>query len=90
MAVCGSGLGSSFMLEMNINGVLKEMGITDITVEHTDLGSVTPDMADIFVASLDLADGMRALPELLILNNIIDKVELKTKLTEMLTKHGKI
>jgi PTS system ascorbate-specific IIB component len=29
MAVCGSGLGSSFMVEMNITEVLKELGVSD-------------------------------------------------------------
>lgn len=86
MAVCGSGLGSSFMLEMNIQAVLKELGKTDIQVEHTDLSSVTPDMADIFVVSLDLADGMRDVPALIVLNSIIDKEELHTKLVNMLEK----
>ena len=27
-AVCGTGLGSSFMLEMNVKKVLKELGVT--------------------------------------------------------------
>ena len=39
LAVCGSGLGSSFMVEMNIKKVLKELGVTGVEVEHTDVGS---------------------------------------------------
>jgi len=46
LAVCGSGLGSSFMLEMNIKKVLKELGV-EAEVGHSDLASVTPADADI-------------------------------------------
>lgn len=35
MAICGSGLGSSFMVEMNIKKVLKKMGV-EAEVEHSD------------------------------------------------------
>ncbi len=48
MAVCGSGLGSSFMMEMNIKKVLKTIGV-EAEVEHSDLGSVTPDVADVLL-----------------------------------------
>ncbi|WP_246768937.1 PTS sugar transporter subunit IIB, partial [Salmonella enterica] len=41
MAICGSGLGSSFMVEMNIKKVLKKLNI-DAEVEHSDLSSATP------------------------------------------------
>ncbi|MGL5042359.1 MAG: PTS sugar transporter subunit IIB [Culicoidibacterales bacterium] len=89
MAVCGTGLGSSFILELNIEAVLKELGVEGVTVEHTDLGSVTPEMADVFIATLDLAEGMREVPELIVLNSIIDKAELLEKLTATLRRHGK-
>lgn len=36
MAICGSGLGSSFMVEMNIKKVLKKLEI-EAEVEHSDL-----------------------------------------------------
>lgn len=36
MAICGSGLGSSFMVEMNIKKVLKKLNI-QADVEHSDL-----------------------------------------------------
>ena len=41
MAVCGSGLGSSFMVEMNIKKVLKKIGV-EAEVEHSDLASALP------------------------------------------------
>lgn len=58
-AVCGSGLGSSFMVEMNINSVLNELGVTGVEVAHYDMGSATPDLADVFFVGGDLADSAR-------------------------------
>jgi len=86
MAVCGAGLGSSFMMEMNIKKVLKSLNIT-ADVEHSDLGSVTPDSADVFVMGRDIAYSSN-LPEskLIILNSIIDIKELETKLNDYFQK----
>lgn len=84
MAVCGSGLGSSFMLEMNIKKVLTNMGI-EAEVEHSDLSSVTENSADLFVMAKDIA---MAAPfskdKIIILNSIISKAELEEKLKEKL------
>lgn len=79
LAVCGSGLGSSFMIEMNIKEVLKELNVSNIEVDHADLGSTTPDMAELFVIGRDLAESASNLGELIILDNILDKEELKSK-----------
>ncbi|RWR01285.1 PTS mannitol transporter subunit IIB [[Pantoea] beijingensis] len=80
MAICGSGLGTSFMVEMNIKKVLKKLGI-DAEVEHSDLSSATPGMADLFVMAKDIA-ASASVPkdQLLVINNIIDINELETKL----------
>lgn len=82
MAVCGSGLGSSFMMEMNIKKVLKKINIT-ADVEHSDLGSVTPDVADVFVMAKDIAFSAN-LPEdkVIIINNIIDLNEVEQKIKD--------
>lgn len=80
MAVCGHGLGSSFMLEMNIKKALKLIGI-EAEVEHADLSSATPDAADLFVIGKDLSSSI-TVPEnkKVVLNSIIDKKELEEKL----------
>lgn len=83
MAVCGSGLGSSFMVEMNITEVLKELGVSDQYEGcHTSLADATSDDADIFVTGLDLADSASHLPNLIVLNSLLDKEELKEKIKE--------
>ncbi|MBW7983599.1 PTS sugar transporter subunit IIB [Enterobacillus tribolii] len=80
MAICGSGLGSSFMVEMNIKKVLKKIGV-EAEVEHSDLSSATPGAADLFVMAKDIAASAGiAAEQMIVLSNIIDINELETKL----------
>lgn len=80
MAVCGHGLGSSFMLEMNIKKALKLIGV-EAEVEHADLSSATPDAADLFVIGKDLSSSIAVTEnKKVVLNSIIDKKELEEKL----------
>lgn len=87
LAVCGSGLGSSFMLEMNIKKVLKKLG-KEAEVNHSDLSSVTPDVADLFVLTKDLAGSAQSIPneKLIVLNSIIDLNDLENKLHDYFNK----
>ncbi|OTN89348.1 hypothetical protein A5819_001840 [Enterococcus sp. 7E2_DIV0204] len=87
-AVCGSGLGSSFMVEMNINSVLNELGVTGVEVAHYDMGSATPDLADVFFVGGDLADSAQHLGNVVILNSIIDMDELREKVKAVCVKEG--
>ncbi|MDA7026509.1 PTS sugar transporter subunit IIB [Bacillus sp. CLL-7-23] len=88
LAVCGSGLGSSFMLEMNIQDTLKDLGVNDVEVNHSDLSSASVDQADLFVVAKDIAEGASHLGDLVILESVIDLDELKTKLTVKLQAKG--
>ncbi|GAB3064109.1 PTS sugar transporter subunit IIB [Salinicoccus sesuvii] len=92
LVVCGQGLGSSFMIEMNVQQVLKELEVQDgsIEVDHCDLGSAASDMADVFISGRDLADNVAPLGEQIILNNILDKEELKSKIEEYLKEKGSL
>ncbi|WP_392561572.1 PTS sugar transporter subunit IIB [Orbus sturtevantii] len=87
MAVCGSGLGSSFMVELNIKKVLKKIN-KEADVSHADLASATPDAADLFIMTKDLA-ASSGIPEdkLIVLNNIIDISDLETKLVAYFDNH---
>ncbi|MCQ9210384.1 PTS sugar transporter subunit IIB [Granulicatella seriolae] len=87
-AVCGSGLGSSFMVEMNINTILKELGVSDVEVAHYDLGSTTPELADVFFVGSDLADSAQHLGEVVVLDSIIDMEELKEKVQAVCQQKG--
>ncbi|MBY4797202.1 PTS sugar transporter subunit IIB [Collinsella sp. AGMB00827] len=84
MCACGSGLGSSLMVEINIQDVLKKMGVEGVQVEHTTVSDVKPGAADLFVVGRDLADFIKGVPaeQVVVLNNIVDKGELEEKLRE--------
>lgn len=82
-AVCSSGLGSSFMIEMNINRTLKDLGVKDYTVTHSDMGGATSDMADYFIVGKDLEKAAGHLSELIVVNSIVDLDELKEVLEEI-------
>lgn len=80
MAVCGSGLGSSFMMEMNIKKIIKKLNITS-DVEHADLGSVSANDADVFVMAKDIASSSGiASDKIIVLNNLLNMEELEQKL----------
>lgn len=85
LVCCGSGLGSSFMIEMNIKKVLNELGQTGVEVNHADLSSAKGMPADIYVGTRDIAVQLNGLGgKVVSLNNMIDINELKTKLQEAL------
>lgn len=80
LVCCGSGLGSSFMIEMNIKKVLKEIGV-EATVNHSDLSSASGLKADIYVGTRDIATQLTSLGgKVVSLNSMIDKNELKEKI----------
>jgi PTS system ascorbate-specific IIB component len=86
MCACGSGLGSSLMVQMNIDDVLNELGISGVTVEHSTISDVKEGAADLFVIGRDLESFVSDIPEeqKVILVNIVDKNELKEKLSAKL------
>lgn len=87
-AVCSSGLGSSFMVEMNIQSVLKDLGVSEVEVTHFDMGSAAPELADTFFVGADLADSAKHLGNVIVLNSIIDMDELKEKVEAECIKQG--
>lgn len=80
MVVCGNGLGSSFIMELNVKKALKELGKT-ADVDHTDLTSAKSEQADIFIGAADimsqLEDGTRTIVNL---ENMMSIPEIKSKL----------
>lgn len=87
-AACGSGLGSSFMVQMNIESILKELGVSDIEVEHYDLGGATASDADVWIVGRDLADSATHLGDVRPLNSIIDMDELREVVTAICKEKG--
>lgn len=88
LAVCSTGLGSSFMVQMNIEKILKQLGITGIEVDHADLGSVAKgDAAAVFVGR-DIAEAAEGLGDVVVLDSIIDMKELRKKVIAAAQRHG--
>lgn len=87
-AACGSGLGSSFMVQMNIESILKELGVSDVEVEHYDLGGASANDADVWIVGRDLADSATHLGDVRSLNSIIDMDELREVVTAICQEKG--
>lgn len=82
MCCCGSGLGSSMLVRMNVEKVLKKLGRSNIDVTHSSLSDATETSADLFVVGGDLEAFVNHLPRKIILSNIMDMDELEEKLKE--------
>lgn len=82
MCACGSGLGSSLIVHMNTEEVVKKLGHSEIEVDHTTVSDINPTAADLFVVGADLGDFIANIPEdrKVVLTNILDKAELEEKL----------
>jgi ascorbate PTS system EIIB component len=88
LAVCSTGLGSSFMVHMNIEKALKQLGVTGVDVDHADLGSVAKGDADAVFVGADLAEAAAGLGDVVVLNSIIDQKELTEKVRAAAERHG--
>lgn len=90
-ALCGCGLGSSFMVQMNIENLLKQEGVQDdVKGGHSDVGSATPSDADYFLMDQTLVTAANNLPKdrIIVLKNLVDTNELKDKINEVLDKEA--
>ncbi|KOO51080.1 PTS sugar transporter subunit IIB [Viridibacillus arvi] len=79
--VCGMGFGTSLMVKMTIDDILKEIG-EKANVEAIDMGSAKGLSADLFVTSNDMKGSFPSVDAPVIyLNNMVDKAEIKEKVT---------
>lgn len=85
MTVCGTGLGSSFFVEINIGNLLEKWGIQDkYKTTHGAVFDVSENDADYFITAKDLEDTLSYLPNLIVLDSIVDIEELEHKLYDKL------
>ncbi|EJG0882959.1 PTS sugar transporter subunit IIB [Vibrio parahaemolyticus] len=90
MVVCGHGLGTSLMMEMSIKSIVKELNV-DAAVDHIDLGSAKGTNCDIFIGTKDIAEQLEALgveQRIVALDNMVDKVAMKERLSLALQELG--
>jgi len=67
---------------MNVEKVLKKIGVTGVDVIHSSVSDATDSAADLFIVGGDLATFVKNLPRVIILDNIMDMEELETKIKE--------
>lgn len=83
--VCGSGLGSSLLVEMNVKSVLDSLGVEYESVEHTNVSSFSGNGVDYVVVGADIAPALDFPEERkIVLVNILSKQELTEKLKKVL------
>ncbi|WP_431223317.1 PTS sugar transporter subunit IIB [Serratia sp. L9] len=76
LTVCGLGMGSSLILKMNVESVLKQHGI-QASVEHMDVSSAASANADLVITNAELVDNLQHLScPVVIVNNYIDSKEI--------------
>ena len=80
LAVCGFGVGSSMILRMSIEKVLKELGI-EAEVENTDVSSAQGAQVDFVFTSEELASQLRGNMKcpVIPIKRYMDKEEVKEK-----------
>ena len=82
--LCGMGFGSSMMLKLFIDEILKDLGIKAEVVPW-DLGTFKGQQADIVVAPTDMEMHLRSTSaKVVLIKNLVDKKELRDKLVPIL------
>ncbi|PAB00771.1 PTS sugar transporter subunit IIB [Enterococcus canintestini] len=89
LAVCGFGVGSSMVLKMSIDKVIKEMGIK-ATVENTDLSTAKATSADVYFTSNELLPELKKAVKAPVypVKKYMDKQEVKEQMEKFLSEKG--
>ena len=88
LTVCGVGMGSSLMLRMNVEEVLKRMDVT-AKVEATDVSSARSMAADVIIGQGMHTDEFAGrAPVVIAITNFMDKDTLRQQLTEAFEEQG--
>ena len=88
LAVCAHGLGSSFLMEMNLKKALKNLEI-EAEVGHSDLSVTGNEDADLFVMGEDIAGSSSLDPQKIIkMKNLVSAAEYEEKLKAYFSAQG--
>lgn len=80
VTVCGAGVGSSMMLRVFTQQIMKDENI-EAEVDAADIGSVNTNDYDIVVTTSDFADLLReSSAKVIRIDNMMDKVYLREQL----------
>lgn len=84
LVCCRAGMGSSMLLKIKADQVISENNFP-IQTEHGNLDSLNGFNGDLVITMDDLSEELKGqVPYALGIRNIVDKVEMKTKLEEFL------
>ncbi|MGX7196774.1 PTS sugar transporter subunit IIB [Enterococcus olivae] len=89
LAVCGFGVGSSMVLKMSIDKVVKELGL-NASVENTDLSTAKATPADVYFTSHELLPELKASVKTPVypVKKYMDVNEVKEQLEKFLNESG--
>lgn len=89
LAVCGFGVGSSMVLKMSIDKVVKELGLK-ATVENTDLSTAKATPADVYFTSNELLPELQASVKAPVysVKKYMDVAEVKAQMEVFLKESG--
>ena len=82
LCFCGSGLGTSFLMEMNVKKALDSLGISGVEVDHTTIDDIIPGAVDLFVCGADLLPNAQRAGKAIGINNMVSLDEMTEKLKE--------
>jgi PTS system ascorbate-specific IIB component len=89
MTVCGMGMGSSLILKMNVDEILKKNGIK-ADVEACDLGSVNGRVADLVITTYELRSQIENKGfNVVYIHNVIDKKGIEEIVLEAISNLNK-
>ena len=88
LTVCGMGSGSSLILKINVDAILKELNLK-AQVDAIDVGSYKSAEADIIFSTKDLARQLKdASVPVVLLQTVLDKKTIKEELIKFKEEHG--
>lgn len=78
VCLCGMGLGSSLIAKMNVEDLLKELGLK-ANVETCDVGSIKSEVADYYITTKELAKNIPSekSDKTIVLTNFVKKDEIR-------------
>lgn len=87
VCLCGMGLGSSLIAKMNVEDLLKELGIK-ASVETCDVGSIKSEVADYYITTKELAKNIPSekSEKTIILTNFVKKDEIRKVVEPVLAR----
>lgn len=84
LIACRTGMGSSMMLKIKVDQVIRENQFL-INVEHNTLDAVTSFKGDLLITMNDVVEDVRGkVPYVIGIQNLMDKEEIKIKLERFL------